>query len=276
MRRNYKKNIYYKTDEEIELIRESCLLVCKVHEHIASTLKPGVTGAELDKQAEELIRDHKAEPAFKGLYGFPSTLCISLNEQVVHGIPSDKPFEEGDIVSFDCGTYLNDFYGDAAYTFAIGEIPEDTMKLLVTTKESLYLAIDNARVGKRLGDIGFAVQNLCERQNKYGVVRDLVGHGIGKALHEEPQVPNHGRRGNGIKLQDGLVIAIEPMVNMGTKDVRELKDGWTIISKDKTPSAHYEHTVAVRKSGPDILSDHKIIEEAIKKNANLQEISLKN
>ncbi len=267
--------IYYKTDEEIELIRQSCLLVCKALTHVAGMIKPGMTGEEIDKEAEQLIRDHNAVPGFKGYRGFPATLCISVNEGVVHGIPTKEVFKGGDVVSVDCGSFMNDFYGDAAYTFALGDVAEETMELLRVTKTSLYMGINAARVGNRIGDIGFAVQDYCEKTHPYGVVRELVGHGLGRSLHESPEVPNYGKRGRGAKLQDGLVIAIEPMVNLGAKEVRQSDDGWTIISKDKLPSAHFEHTIAVRKSGPDILSNHIIIEEAIAKNANVKAVALK-
>ena len=267
--------IYYKTKEEIELIRKSCLLVSKTLTLVGSLLKPGIRGSEIDKQAEELIRDHNAIPGFKGYHGFPSTLCVSKNEQVVHGIPTDEEFKDGDIVSVDCGVLMNEFYGDAAYTFAIGDIDEEVMKLLVVTKESLAKGIEQAVKGNRVGDISHAIQSFCEREHDYGVVRELVGHGLGKSLHEAPEVPNYGKRGGGTKLQEGLVIAIEPMVNLGRKEVKQLDDGWTIITKDKKPSAHYEHTIAVTEAGADILSDHSIVEEAIKNNKELKEISLK-
>ncbi len=266
--------IYYKTDEEIELIRQSCLLVCKVLTHVGTVIKPGVTGAQIDKEAEALIRDHGAVPGFKGYRGFPSTLCISVNEQVVHGIPSDKEFQDGDIVSVDCGTFMNEFYGDAAYTFALGEIEPEVMKLLSVTKTSLYKGIEKAVDGKRIGDIGFAIQEYCERKHKYGVVRELVGHGLGRNLHEAPEVPNYGKKGKGPKMRDGLVIAIEPMVNLGRKEVSQAKDGWTIISRDKTPSAHFEHTVAVRKQKADLMSDHTEVEKAIANNPNVNEVPL--
>ena len=265
--------IYYKTDEEIELIRKNCLLVCEVLTYVGTALRPGLTGAEIDQQAEQIIRDHKAEPGFKGYRGFPSTLCVSVNNQVVHGIPTEgQVFREGDIVSVDCGVYMNGYYGDAAYTFAIGDVDEKVMKLLRVTNASLYKGIEAAKVGARLGDIGYAVQHYCEREHNYQVVRELVGHGLGRELHEDPQVPNFGKRGRGNKLKDGLVIAIEPMVNMGRKEVVQSKDGWTISTKDKTPSAHFEHTIAIRKDQPDILSDHRGIEAAVRANAHLQEV----
>lgn len=268
--------IFYKTDEEIELIRESCLLVCKTHAEIASMLAPGVTGEAIDKRAEEIIKDHKAVPGFKGYRGFPATLCVSVNDAVVHGIPTEKQvFREGDIVSIDCGVYMNGYFGDAAYTFAIGDVKEDAMQLLRVTKESLYRGIAQAVVGNRLGDISFAIQYFAEKKHSYGVVRELVGHGVGRELHESPEVPNYGQRGRGVKLKEGLVIAIEPMINMGTKEVRTDRDGWTVYAKDGKPSAHYEHTVAVRKGKADILSDHSIIEAAIRRNANLKAIQEK-
>ena len=209
--------IVYKTDEEIELIRESCLLVSKTLSHVASKLKPGITGKELDAEAEELIRDHGAEPGFKGYNDFPATLCISKNEEVVHGIPDNYEFKEGDIASIDCGVFMNGFFGDAAYTFAFKDVDDETLKLLQVTKASLYKGIEKAVAGKRLGDISHAIQSFTEKQHGYGVVRELVGHGLGRNLHEPPEVPNFGKQGKGIKLQEGLVIAIEPMINLGTR-----------------------------------------------------------
>ncbi len=267
--------IYYKTDEEIEFVRESCLLVCKALSHVASIIKPGMTGIDIDKAAEEVIRDHNAEPAFKGYRGFPATLCVSPNAAVVHGIPSkSQEFKEGDIVSVDCGVLLNGFFGDSAYTFPLGEVSDEVMHLMKVTNTSLYKAIETSEVGKRIGDIGFAVQHYVERQHKFSVVRELVGHGIGRELHEPPEVPNFGKRGRGIKLQEGLVIAIEPMVNQGRKDVRTAPDGWTILAKDLKPSAHFEHTIAVREEGPDILSNHEMIVEQIRKNDNVLEVGV--
>jgi methionyl aminopeptidase len=264
--------IVYKTDEEIGKIRESCLLVSRTLALVASMLKPGISGKEIDKAAEAFIRDHKAVPGFKGYHGFPATLCISPNETVVHGIPSDQPFKDGDIVSVDCGVLMDDFFGDAAFTFAIGDVDEAVMELCRVTNTSLYKAIDAARVGSRLGDVSFAVQDFVQREHPYSVVRELVGHGLGRALHEPPEVPNFGRRGTGVKLLPGLVIAIEPMVNLGKKEVGTLDDGWGIIARDRLASAHYEHTIAIKEDGPQILSDHSFLEEEIKKNANLREI----
>jgi methionyl aminopeptidase len=272
-----KREIYYKTDSEIELIRESCLLVSKTLAYVATLIQPGITSKLIDSKAEEFIRDNGAVPAFKGYRDFPATLCISLNEAVVHGIPSNYEIKENDVISVDCGTFLNGYFGDAAYTFALGGVTPSVLDLLNVTNTSLYKGIEQAMVGKRIGDIGFAIFEYCEKKHKYGVVRDLTGHGIGKSLHEDPDVPNHGKRGNGIVLRDGLVIAIEPMINLGTKEVMGIGDGWTIITSDKKPSAHFEHTIAIRKGKKaDILSDHSFIEEAVKKNANLLEISIKN
>lgn len=268
--------IILKTAEEVGIIRDNCLLVSKTLAHVASVLKPGITGLEIDEIAESFIRDHDAEPGFKGYRGFPGTLCISINEQVVHGIPTEYQFKETDIVSIDCGVYNNGYFGDAAYTFAFSKVTDEVMKLLVVTKESLYKAIDSAKPGKRIGDIGFAVQSYTEKENKYGVVRELVGHGLGRDLHESPEVPNFGRRGNGILLKAGMVIAIEPMVNLGTRKVRALNDGWTIITQDKKPSAHYEHSIHITADGADVLSDHIIIEKAIKNSDFLEVISIKN
>ena len=275
--------IYYKTQAEIELIRESCILVCKTLAHVATLLKPGVRGIDIDKSAENFIRDNGGVPAFKnysrdsdGKDGFPFSLCWSINEEVVHGFPSERELKDGDVVSVDCGVEMNGFFGDSAYTFAIGNVPETTMRLLVATNESLYKGIDAAVAGKRLGDIGFAIQDYTERKNKYSVVRELVGHGIGRDLHEEPHVANHGKRGQGAVLRSGLVIAIEPMINLGKKEVGTLADGWTIVAKDKKPSAHYEHTVVVRKDKAEILSEHSFIEKAIKNNSEIREISINN
>lgn len=270
-----KKPIFFKTDEEIELIRQNCLLVSKTLALAGSLLKVGITGDKIDKLAEELIRDHGAVPGFKGYGGFPSTLCISVNDQVVHGIPSNIPFNSDDIVSIDCGVLNNGYYGDAAYTFAFPDVKNEVIKLLEVTKASLAKAIEMSVVGKRIGDIGFAVQQFTEKVHGYGVVRELVGHGIGQNLHEAPEVPNYGRRGKGVLLKKGMVIAIEPMINLGVKEVRHSSDGWTIKTKDGSPSAHYEHSVAIGLDSADILSDHSIIEEAIKNNAELVGISPK-
>jgi len=260
-----KSKIYYKTKEEIELIRESSLLVAKSHATVAELIKPGVTTLELDKRAEEFIRDNDAIPAFKGYQGFPNTLCASPNEEVVHGIPNDKPLQDGDIISIDCGVYKNGFYGDSAYTYCIGNVNDETKELLRNTKASLYAGIDAAVEGNRLGDISFAIQSKIKEKG-YGIVRELVGHGVGKELHEEPQVPNFGARGRGMKLMEGLVLAIEPMVNMGTARVKWLNDGWSVKTADDKPSAHFEHTIVVMKNRAEVLSSFDIIEEVLKKN----------
>lgn len=275
MQSSEKKEIYYKTDDEIELIRESSLLVSKTLAYVGSLVKPGVTTAFLDREAETFIRDNRGIPAFKGYRNFPATLCMSVNEAVVHGIPTEKEIGENDIISVDCGTLLDGYFGDSAYTFALGGVSPSVLNLLNVTNTSLYKGIEQAQAGKRIGDIGFAIFEFCERNYKYGVVRDLVGHGIGKALHEDPDVPNHGKRGNGVLLRHGLVIAIEPMINMGTKEVSGTGDGWTIITSDRKPSAHFEHTIAIRKGQKaDILSDHSFVELAVKNNSNLLEISI--
>jgi methionyl aminopeptidase len=265
--------IFYKTTEEVELIRKSCLLTSATLAEVAAAIKPGVTTKFLDQLAYTFIKDNGAEPAFlnyPGQHGpFPATCCISVNNAVVHGLPNDIPLKDGDIIGVDTGTKLNGWIGDSAYTFAIGDVNEKTMELLRRTKQSLFLGVEKAYVGMRIGDIGFAVQSFTEGKHKYGVVRELSGHGLGKHLHEAPEVSNTGRRGNGIKLQDGLVIAIEPMINLGTKDIFVGEDGWTILTEDGLPSAHYEHTICVRKGKPDILTDFAIIENAEKKNSAL-------
>ncbi len=256
------RRVHIKTDEEVELLRESSLLVGKTLAAVASRIRPGATTLELDAVAEEFIRDHGAEPGFKGYGGFPNSLCTSVNEAVVHGIPDNRPLEEGDIVSIDCGVLKNEFYGDSAYTFAVGEIAPEVQQLLDVTKECLRLAIEQAVVGKRIGDIGFACQQHAE-QNGYGVVRELVGHGLGRSLHEAPEVPNYGRRGNGPRLMDGMVLAIEPMINLGRKEVLHLEDGWTIVTADRKVSAHFEHDIVVRKGQADVLSSFDEIEKVL-------------
>jgi methionyl aminopeptidase len=257
--------IYFKSQEEIELIRESSLLVGKTLAEVAKVIAPGVKTISLDKLAEDFIRSHGAVPGFKGYNGFPFTLCISINEQVVHGFPGDRELQEGDIVSVDCGTLMNGFYGDSAYTFPVGEVRPEVLMLMKRTKESLYLGIEMAVDGKRVGDIGYAVQNYVEEFG-YSVVRDLVGHGVGRNLHEKPEIPNYGKRGTGTRLEEGMTIAIEPMINLGTKNVIQERDGWTIRTADRMPSAHFEHTVAVRQGKADILSTFEYIEnELIKK-----------
>ena len=256
--------ITYKSAEEIELIRESSLLVGKALAEVAKIIRPGITPLELDRRAEEFIRDSNAIPAFKGYGDFPNTLCISLNDVVVHGIPSSKALIDGDIVSVDCAVLKNGYYGDSAYTFEIGEVPAAIKQLLMVTKESLYKGIEKAIEGMRIGDVGFAVQEHAEKFG-YGVVREMVGHGIGKNLHEKPEVPNYGKRGAGIKLMEGLVIAIEPMINLGKAPIFQDNDGWTIRTKDGKVSAHFEHTVAVKKGKADILSSFEFVEEVLNK-----------
>lgn len=263
--------IHLKTPEEIEYIRKSSLLVSQTHALLVEYIQPGVKTIKLDQIAEQFIRDNGGTPSFKGYGGFPYTLCISVNEQVVHGFPSDREIKEGDILSVDCGVFKDGYHGDSAFTFPIGEVNPDSKKLLQVTFNSLFVGIEQAVAGNRIGDIGFAIQNYCEFTHKYGVVRDLVGHGIGKDLHEDPQVPNYGKRGKGPMLQEGWVIAIEPMINMGTFQVRTLSDKWTIITKDNKPSAHFEHTVAVKRGKADILSDHNLIFEAIKKSEYIKD-----
>ena len=258
------RRIRIKTDEEVELIRESSLLVGRTLAEVAALIKPGVTTLQLDAVAEEFIRDNGAEPGFKGYGGFPNTLCASLNEAVVHGIPNDRPLENGDVISLDCGVLKNGFYGDSAYTFEVGEVDPEIQKLLSVTKECLTLAIEQAVTGKRIGDIGAAVQTHAEA-NGYGVVRELVGHGLGRELHEAPEVPNYGRRGNGPRLVDGMVLAIEPMINLGTREVLTDTDGWTIVTKDRKVSAHFEHDIVVRKGKADVLSSFVEIEKVINK-----------
>ncbi len=265
--------IYYKTQEDIEHIRQSCLLVTKALAEVGKIIKPGMTGLEIDKVAEEFILDNNAKPGFKGYGGFPGTLCISPNTEVVHGIPNDKEFREDDIISVDCGSFLNGYFGDSAFTFAMNGVNDEVMDLLSTTYESLYKGIEVAVVGNRLGDIGYAIQQHNESKN-YSVVRELVGHGIGKNLHEAPEVPNYGKRGRGAVIKSGLVIAIEPMINLGKKAVKHGNDGWTITTKDNTPSAHYEHTIAITDEGTDILSDHSFILDAVKNNPEIRYISV--
>jgi len=254
--------IYIKTEEEIELIRESSLLVGKTLAEVAKLIKPGVKTINLDRRAEEFIRDNDAVPGFKGYNKFPNTLCISINEHVVHGLPSGRELKDGDIISIDCGTLKNGFYGDSAYTFTVGEVKEEVRNLLERTKESLYLGIEKAIAGNRVGDIGYAIQKYVENYG-YSVVRDLVGHGLGRKLHEKPEVPNHGRRGSGPKLKERMVLAIEPMINLGRRKVVQEKDGWTIRTADKLPSAHYEHDVVIRKGEAEILSTFDYIEEVL-------------
>jgi methionyl aminopeptidase len=253
-----------KTEEEIDLMRKSAQLVSKTLAILAEKIQPGVTPLQLDSLAEEFIRDHGALPGFKGLYGFPNTLCTSLNQQVVHGIPNDQPLVEGDIISVDCGVLMNGFYGDQAYTFMVGDVSAEVKKLIQVTKECLVLGIQQAVAGKRVGDISHSVQMHAEA-NGFGVVRELVGHGLGRKMHESPEVPNYGKRGKGPKLRKGMTLAIEPMINLGTKNVKQLKDGWTIVTADGRPSAHFEHDVVVRDQEAEILTTFEYIEEVLNK-----------
>lgn len=255
--------INYRSEEEIELIRESSLLVGKTLAEVAKHIEPGISTLELDAIAEKFIESNDAKPGFKGYNGFPNSLCTSVNEEVVHGMPTDTPLKEGDIVSVDCGVYKNGYWGDSAFTFCVGEVDEEVKKLLKVTRESLNLAIEVAISGNRIGDIGFAVQSYTESFG-YGVVRELVGHGLGENLHEAPEVPNYGRKGNGPLLKEGMVLAIEPMINLGTKSVRQKKDGWTIVTADGKPSAHFEHDIVIRKGKAEVLSTFDYIEEVLK------------
>lgn len=260
--------IYIKSNTEIELIRESSLLVSATLAEVATFLKPGVTTLEIDTLAETFIKDNKAVPSFKNYKGFPFATCISVNDAVVHGFPNKTVLKEGDIVSVDVGVYKNKYHGDSAYTFAIGQIPVEIRQLMTVTRESLYHGVEKAVAGNRIGDIAFAIQDYTEKQHGYGVVRELVGHGLGKHLHEEPNVPNFGKKGTGTKIKEGMVIAIEPMINLGTKDVFYDSDGWTVRTKDGKPAAHYEHTICVKKNKADILSsfDQIIINEKLNQN----------
>lgn len=254
--------IQIKSAEEIELMRESAQIVSKTLGMLAKDVKPGVTTLALDKLAYEFINDHGATPSFLGLYDFPNSLCMSPNAQVVHGIPNDKPMENGDIISIDCGAFKNGFHGDHAYTFEVGEVSEETKKLLQVTKESLYVGIREFKKGSRVGDVGNAIQTYTEARG-YGVVRELVGHGLGKKMHEDPNMPNYGRRGSGKRFKEGMVVAIEPMINLGTKNIIQLNDGWTILTADGKPSAHYEHDVALVDGKPQLLSTFDYIYEAL-------------
>ncbi len=261
--------ILYKTPAEIEIMRHTCLLVGKAHAAAAKLLRPGMTTMQVNDIVEQFILDNGGIPSFKNYHGFPAATCISMNEAVVHGFPGSHILKEGDIISLDIGIYKNGFHGDSAYTYAIGSISEEVKKLLKVTKESLYAGIEKARQGNRIGDIAHAIQEHTEKKNGYGVVRELVGHGLGRDLHEDPQVPNYGKKGSGPKLKEGMVLAIEPMINMGVKEVVHLNDGWTILTKDGKPSAHFEHDVCITKGDPDILTSFEEIENAERANPNL-------
>jgi methionyl aminopeptidase len=261
--------IIYKTNEQVEQMRYSALLVSKTLSEVAKILKPGITSLFIDKIIGEFIHDYKAIPSFLNYRGYPYNSCISVNDVVVHGFPNKSELKEGDIVSIDIGVILNDWHGDHAYTFAIGEPTDDVKQLIKVTKESLYKGIEKAVAGNRVGDISFAIQEYTEKKHGYGVVRELVGHGLGRSLHEDPQVPNYGKRGSGSKLKEGVVLAIEPMINLGKKDVYTEEDGWTVRTTDHKPSVHFEHDVCVRKMKADILSDYSIIEAVERANPNL-------
>lgn len=259
--------IFLKTEDEIELLRQANLLVGRTLAELAKIIKPGVTTLGLDKVAEEFIRDHGAIPTFKGFpnpYGgpFPASICASVNDVVVHGIPNEVPLKDGDIVSIDCGTKLNGFCGDSCYTFLVGEVSEEVKQLCKTTKEALYLGIEQAVVGRRLGDISYAVENHCT-SHSYGVVREFVGHGVGRDMHEDPQVPNYGKRGSGPLLKKGLCIAIEPMITLGSRQIFMESDRWTVKTRDGKAAAHYEHSIAVRQGKADILSSFEEIEKVL-------------
>ncbi len=261
--------IHYKNEAEIELMRESALLVSKTLAEVAKILRPGITTLSIDKMIGEFIAEHKATPNFLNYHGYPFNSCISVNDVVVHGFPNEKEMRDGDIVSVDVGVYKNGYHGDHAYTFIIGSAPEEVIQLVRITKESLYKGIEKAVAGNRIGDIAFAIQEHTEKKNGYGVVRELVGHGLGKDLHEDPQVPNFGKRGTGPVLKEGVVLAIEPMINLGMKDVFTEEDGWTVRTVDGKPSVHFEHDVCVKKHKADVLSDYTDIEAAEKANGHL-------
>lgn len=264
--------IKIKSPEEIQIIRKNCELLSKTMGMIAVHIKAGTTGLQLDKLADDYIRHLGGHPSFKGYNRYPNALCISVNDEVVHGIPTNVPYKDGDIVSVDCGLYMNGYHADMAYTFGIGKVATTTQQLLRVTKQSLLLGIEQATVGKRTGDIGFAIQDYCEKQHPYKCVRELVGHGLGKTLHEDPQVPNYGRRNDGTKLPENCTIAIEPMVNLGKRDVYTKRDNWTIATQDGTPSAHFEHTVLVKPGKAEILTSFQWIEKAIAENPELLKI----
>ncbi|HVM89258.1 MAG TPA: type I methionyl aminopeptidase [Puia sp.] len=261
--------IYYKTQAEIERMRQSALLVSKTLAEAAKIVKPGITSISLDKFIGDFIRDQGGTPSFLNYHGYPFNSCISVNDVVVHGFPNKNELKEGDVVSIDIGVVKNGYHGDHAYTFALGEIPEEIIRLIRVTKEALYKGIEKAIAGNRIGDISYAIQEHTEKKYGYGVVRELVGHGIGKSLHEDPQVPNYGKRGTGLKMKEGLVLAIEPMINLGARDVYTEADGWTVRTRDHKTSVHFEHDVCVKRNQADILSDYSIIERAEKANANL-------
>ncbi len=255
--------VHLKSDQEIEILRENAILVSKTLAEVAKYIAPGIATSAIDKIAEEYILANGAVPGFKGYNGYPATLCISVNEQVVHGIPGNYILKEGDIVSVDCGTILKGFYGDSAYTFSVGEISKETLMLIDVTKRSLFLGIEMAKQGNRIGDISFSIQNHVENFG-FSVVRELVGHGLGRNMHESPQIPNYGKRGTGMMLKNGMVFCIEPMINLGKRNIYQEKDGWTIRTADRKPSAHFELTVALRNNKTEVLSTFEYIENVLK------------
>jgi len=259
----------YKTNEEVEIQRESCLMVNATITEVAKILKPGITTLSLDTMAETFIRDNGGIPSCKGYHGFPYSLCISVNEQIVHGFPGSYILKEGDIITIDTVVFKNGFHGDSAYTFIIGETTPEILNLVKVTKESLYIGIQQAVIGNRTGDIGYAIENYTNGQYGYGVIREMVGHGVGREMHEDPMVPNFGKRGSGKKLQENMVLAIEPMITMGSRNIYSLEDGWTIVSEDGSPAVHFEHNVCIKKGKPEILTDFTRIEEAEQQNSNL-------
>ena len=265
------KTIYHKTRGELELMREANLLVSRTLAYLGTLLRPGITGTELDRKAEEYIRDHGAQPSFKGLYGCPSSILTSVNECVVHGLPTEREYRETDLVSIDVGAYLDGFHGDSAYTYAFAGVDEDSMDVLEATNQALYIGIERAQVGNKVGEISWAIQNFIERECGYAIVRELTGHGIGREFHEAPEVPNFGRRKSGPIMKPGLVVAIEPMVNTKSRHIATLEDGWTIVAKDGRATAHFEHSVAITRDGPDVLSDHSFVEEAVRTNDHLHD-----
>ena len=265
------KTVFYKSQAELEMMRESNLLVSRTLAYLGTVLKPGITGFELDRLAEEFIRDHGAVPSFKGLYDCPSSILTSVNDCVVHGLPTKRPFEETDLVSIDCGAFLNGFHGDSAYTYAFLGVDDDSMDVLEATNQALYIGIEKAQVGNRVGEVSFAIQRFIERECGYAIVRELSGHGIGREFHEAPEVPNYGKKTDGIVMKPGLVIAIEPMVNTRTRYIKTAPDGWTILAKDGLATAHFEHSVAVTREGPWILSDHGLVETAVRDNVHLHD-----
>ena len=262
----------HKTEAEIGFMKEAATLVSKTLTEVATLLKPGMTTLQIDKICADFVKDHKAIPSFYNYRGYPHNVCTSVNDVVVHGFPNHEPLKEGDIISVDMGVILNGWHGDHAYTFIIGEVPEEVLQLVRVTKESLYKGIEKAIINNRVGDISYAIQEHTEKKYGYGVVRELVGHGLGRSLHEDPQVPNYGKRGSGPKMKENLVLAIEPMINMGSREVYTDDDGWTVRTRDGKPSVHFEHDVCIKRNQALILSDYSIIEAAEKANPHLNSL----